>query len=273
MPGRFTCLGWSRTNCGRSDAASLVGRAVVLDPGFAEAHNDKGVILAANGLISDALACFETAVALAPGYVEARNNLGRGLLSLGRFDEAVTQFELVLKNTSNSALAHFNLASVLELAGQHSAAEQHYRSAIAHAPRLCRCAAPSRVLAAEDGSPGRSPRPCGNAVGCDQTVPAPAKISVISCAAWAGATTRSLQYQSALRIDPKLFMAHYNCGVALRGGTRIAEARANFARALALKPDFLEAEFAFAWRSFRLSTRLPPTSPCGALPIRAGWRN
>jgi predicted O-linked N-acetylglucosamine transferase (SPINDLY family) len=39
-------------------------------------------------------------------------------------------------------------------------------------------------------------------------------------------------------------MAHYNCGVALRGETRIAEARAHFARAFALKPDFLEAELA-----------------------------
>jgi predicted O-linked N-acetylglucosamine transferase (SPINDLY family) len=39
-------------------------------------------------------------------------------------------------------------------------------------------------------------------------------------------------------------MAHYNCGVALRGETRIAEARAHFARAFALRPDFLEAELA-----------------------------
>jgi predicted O-linked N-acetylglucosamine transferase (SPINDLY family) len=39
-------------------------------------------------------------------------------------------------------------------------------------------------------------------------------------------------------------MAQYNCGVALRGETRIAEARAHFAQAFALKPDFLEAELA-----------------------------
>ncbi len=39
-------------------------------------------------------------------------------------------------------------------------------------------------------------------------------------------------------------MAHYNCGVALRGETRIAEARAHFERAVARRPDFLEAELA-----------------------------
>jgi protein O-GlcNAc transferase len=52
------------------------------------------------------------------------------------------------------------------------------------------------------------------------------------------------QYETALTIDPGSFMAHYNCGVALRGQTRIAEASAHFARAFALKPDFLEAELA-----------------------------
>jgi protein O-GlcNAc transferase len=52
------------------------------------------------------------------------------------------------------------------------------------------------------------------------------------------------QYQAALRIDPNSFAAHYNLGMALRGEAGIAEAREHFSRALALKPDFLEAELA-----------------------------
>src|SRR5471030_1318226 len=75
----FHLLGVVSHQLGRSDAASLVGRAVTLDPDFAEAHNDRGVILAANGLFADALSCFERAIALKPGYNEARNNFGRGL--------------------------------------------------------------------------------------------------------------------------------------------------------------------------------------------------
>src|SRR5882762_10344363 len=114
----FHLLGVLAHQLRRPDAASLVGRAVLLDPDFAEAHNDRGVILAANGLFSDAIFCFERAVALNPGYLEARNNLGRGLRSLGRFDQALTQFQLVLKSTPDSPVAHFNLASVLELVGQ-----------------------------------------------------------------------------------------------------------------------------------------------------------
>src|SRR5258705_11630654 len=71
----FHLLGVVAHQLRRPDAASLVGRAVMLDPDFAEAHNDRGVILAAGGLFADALSCFEKAVALNPGDHEARHNL------------------------------------------------------------------------------------------------------------------------------------------------------------------------------------------------------
>ena len=240
----FHLLGVVAHQLGRSDAASLVGRAVVIDPGFAEAHNDRGVILAANGLISDALDCFERAVALVPGYAEARNNLGRGLRSLGRFDEAVAQFELVLKSTPGSALAHFNLASVLEPAGQQSAAEKHYRSAIAMRPDfvdahlhlaslLEKMDRLSEALVHAESAVALRPDSAG------------ARNNLGNILRSMGRRDDAIaQYESALGIDPNFFMAHYNCGVALRGETRIAEARAHFERAFALKPDFLKAEFA-----------------------------
>src|SRR6202023_4161314 len=72
----FHLLGVVAHQLNRPDAASLVGRAVMLDPDFAEAHNDRGVIFAARGAFADALSCFERAVALNPGYAEAPPNLG-----------------------------------------------------------------------------------------------------------------------------------------------------------------------------------------------------
>ena len=241
----FHLLGVVAHQLRRPDAASLVGRAVTLDPDFAEAHNDRGVILAANGLFADALPCFERAVALNPGYDEARNNLGRGLRSLGRLDEAVTQFELVLKSTPDSPVAHFNLASVLELAGQNPDAERALSERHLTAPRFCRCAhsfsrvASRHAIACLKRSPMRNVRSR-----CVRTAPARATISAIFYGAIGRRDDAIAQYETALRIDPNSFMAHYNCGVALRGETRIAEARAHFARAFALKPDFLEAELA-----------------------------
>jgi protein O-GlcNAc transferase len=240
----FHLLGVVAHQLRRPDAASLVGRAVLLNPDFAEAHNDRGVILAANGLFEDALSCFERAIALNPGYLEARNNLGRGLRSLGRFDEALTQFELVLKNTPASPVAHFNLASVFELIGRNPDAEKHYRSAIALRPDFVDGYIHLALLL--QGA-DRLPEALAHAEHAVTLRPdsAGARNNLANILGTMGRRDDAIaQYETALTIDPGSFMAHYNCGVALRGQTRIAEARAHFARAFALKPDFLEAELA-----------------------------
>ncbi|HEY0801445.1 MAG TPA: tetratricopeptide repeat protein, partial [Steroidobacteraceae bacterium] len=241
----FHLLGVVAHQLGRSDAALLVGRAVMLKPEFAEAHNDQGVILAANGLLADALSCFEKAVALNPGYNEARNNLGRGLRSLGRLDEAVMQFELVLNGAPDSPVAHFNLASAFELVGRNPDAEKHYRSAVllrpdfvdAHIHLASLLQVTDRVTEAlthAERAVALRPESAG------------ARNNLGNILRTLGRRDEAIaQYQTALRIDPNSSMAHYNCGMALRGETRIAEARAHFAAAFALKPDFLEAELAW----------------------------
>jgi protein O-GlcNAc transferase len=240
----FHLLGVVAHQLRRPDAASLVGQAVTLDPEFAEAHNDRGVILAANGLVAEALSCFERAVTLNPGYTEARTNLGRGLRSLGRLDEAVRQFELVLQGAPDSPVAHFNLASVLELAGRKPDAERHYRSAISF--RSDFVDAHIHMAALLQGM-DRLPEALAHAERAVALRPdsAGARNNLGNILRAMGRRDDAIaQYERALKIDPSSFMAHYNCGVALRGETRIAEARAHFARAFALKPDFLEAELA-----------------------------
>jgi protein O-GlcNAc transferase len=240
----FHLLGVVAHQLKRPDAASLVGRAVMLEPAFAEAHNDKGVILAANRLFSDAIPCFERAVVLKPGYGEARNNLGRALRSLGRFDEAAQQFKLLLESTPDSPVAHLSLASVFELAGRKPDAEIHYRRAISLRPDV----ADAHIhLASLLHDTDRLPEALAYAERAVTLRPdsAGARNNLGNILRALGRRDEAIaQYQTALRIDPNSFMAHYNCGVALRGETRVAEARAHFARASALKPEFLEAELA-----------------------------
>jgi predicted O-linked N-acetylglucosamine transferase (SPINDLY family) len=229
---------------GRPDAASLLGRAVTLDPDFAEAHNDRGVILAANGSFADAISCFERAVALNPGYVEARNNLGRGLRSLGRLDEALVQFEQVLKSAPDSPLAHFNLGSAFELAGRRPDAERHFRRAILLRPDFVDAHLHLASLLQDSDRLAEALAHAERAVALrPDSAGARNNLGNILCTL-DRREDAIRQYEAALRLDPNFFMAHYNCGVALRGETRIAEARAHFSRALALKPDFLEAELA-----------------------------
>jgi predicted O-linked N-acetylglucosamine transferase (SPINDLY family) len=240
----FHLLGLVAHQLRRPDAASLVGRAVMLAPDFAEAHNDRGVILAANGLFAEALPCFERAVALNPGYHEARNNLGRGLRSLGRIGEALTQFELVQRSMPDSPLAHFNMASVLELAGRKGDAETHYRTAVSLRPDFVDAHLHLAALLQDTDRLPEALAHAERAVALRQDS-AGARNNLGNILRSIGRRDEAIaQYEAALRIDPNSFMAHYNCGVALRGETRIAEARAHFALALAQRPDFLEAELA-----------------------------
>ena len=217
---------------------------MILDSNFAEAHNDKGVILAANGLFADALPCFEKAVELNPVYAEARTNLGRGLRSLGRLDEAVRQFELVLQSMPESPLAHFNLASAFERVGRNLDAERHYRSAISLRSDFVDAHIHlAALLQGMDRLPeARAHAECAVSLRPDS---AGLRNNLGNILRTMDRRDEGIaQYEAALRIDPNFFMAHYNCGVALRGEARIAEARGHFARAFELKPDFLEAELA-----------------------------
>jgi protein O-GlcNAc transferase len=228
----------------RGDAASLLARAVTLKPDLAEAHNDRGVIFASSGNRADALSCFERAVAINPAYAEARSNLGRTLGALGRVGEAAAQFEQVLKAAPNSPLAHFDLAAALELAGRPEEAERHYRSAIALradfldanlrlAALLQRMNRPADALASAERAVAIAPDNAGVRNNLGNVLRAMERRDEAIA-----------QYRTALRIDRNSVAAHYNLGVALRGEADIAAAREHFSRALALRPDFLEAELA-----------------------------
>src|ERR1700724_2799138 len=61
-------LGLVTHQLGRRGAAALLGRAVAIEPAFAEAHNDQGVILAAEGNLIEASACFERALGIKPDF-------------------------------------------------------------------------------------------------------------------------------------------------------------------------------------------------------------
>jgi protein O-GlcNAc transferase len=240
----FHLLGVVAHQLQRPDAAALVGRAVVLNPRSAEAHNDRGVILAANGLFADALPCFERAVALNAGYVEARNNLGRTLRSLGRPEEALQHFEMVLASGPASPQAHLGLAAMFEQIGRKTDAEAHYRSAIALRPDFADAHIHLASLLQEMDRLSEALAHAERAVAL-RPDSAGARNNLGNILRGLGRRTDAIaQYETALAIDPNSFMAHYNYGVALRGETRIAEARQHFAKAFELKPDFLEAELA-----------------------------
>jgi protein O-GlcNAc transferase len=242
--GSWHLLGVLAHQLGRKDAADLIGRAVALKPEFAEAHNDLGVVLGAQGKLTEAMACFELAVRLKPAYAEARLNLGNALRTLGKLDEAAACYEQVLAIDPKLGIAHYNLAAARKQQGRIEQAVAHYRQAVALVPNFAEAHNNLGNALNELGRLDEATAHCERALALKPNF-AGAHNNLGNALRELGRLDQALaHYDQALAIDPRFAPAHYNRGVALRSKGKIGDARASFARALKLRPEFLEAKFA-----------------------------
>jgi predicted O-linked N-acetylglucosamine transferase (SPINDLY family) len=242
--GSWHLLGVLSHQLGRMDAADLIGRAVALKPEFAEAHNDLGVVLGAQGKLAEAMACFELAVRLKPAYAEARLNLGNALRTLGKLDEAAACYEQVLAIDPKLGMAHYNLAAARKQQGRIEQAVAHYRQAVALVPNFAEAHNNLGNALNELGRLDEAAAHCERALALKPNF-AGAHNNLANALRELGRLDQALaHYDQALAIDPRFAPAHYNRGVALRSKGKIGDARASFARALKLRPEFLEAKFA-----------------------------
>jgi protein O-GlcNAc transferase len=208
--GGFHRLGVVAHQLGRPDAAELLKRAITLKPDLAEAHNDLGNVLGAQGKFVQAAACFERAAVLKPDFADAHYNRGLALGNLGRFGDAAGSFQRVLALNPQSALAHAALAATLRELGRCAEAVAHYRRAAALMPNFAGAHNNLANALMELGQPEEA----------------------------------LAHFDRAIALAPSFAPAHYNRGIALRGQSRFTEATASFERAVAIKPDFLQAKLA-----------------------------
>ncbi len=126
----------------RQDLGDLAGaqvhleKAVQLDPKFAQAHNNLGIVLRSRGFKSEAAAAFRAAVAAKPDYMRAWNNLGSTLLHMEGAEEAVACFEKALALDPNYAYAHLNLGLYHLALGRYADAEASLVRATQLEPRM-----------------------------------------------------------------------------------------------------------------------------------------
>jgi protein O-GlcNAc transferase len=263
---------------GRRDAVDLIERAVALKPELAEAHNDLGVVLGAQGRFTEAVASFERAIVLNPNYAEAYNNLGSALGSLGRFveatacferslainpsfamaqlylgnalraqgklDQAVTHYERAVAIDPKFAIAHYNLASTVKEQGRIDAAVDHYRHALALMPNSAEGHNNLGLALKELGRLDEAVAHYRRAVALKPDF-AGAHNNLANALKELGKLNEATaHYDQSLALAPDFAPAHYNYGVLYRSQSKFSEAMACFERALAIKPDFIEAKFA-----------------------------
>lgn len=108
-------------------AVEAYERVVALDPAYAAAWNNLGLLQHRMGRYERAQACYGAALEADDSCCQAAFNLGSLHEDLSDFSTAIGWYRRALEMEPDYADAHFNLAGVLGKAGQADAAALHWR--------------------------------------------------------------------------------------------------------------------------------------------------
>ena len=99
-------------------------RAVELDPDYADAFYNLGLLLQKNARYPEAVSAFREVTRLAPKNALAFNNLAIVTAQSGDFAGSLAAFRAALKIDPNSAATHANLARALHVLGRENEAQK-----------------------------------------------------------------------------------------------------------------------------------------------------
>jgi tetratricopeptide (TPR) repeat protein len=108
-------------------AVDAYRRVLVIDPGYAAAWNNLGLLQHRMGHYERAGTCYRSALAADQACPQAAFNLGSLSEDLGDFPSAIGWYRRALEMNPDYADAHFNLAGVLGKLARNDAAIVHWR--------------------------------------------------------------------------------------------------------------------------------------------------
>lgn len=108
-------------------ALEAYARVVVIDPTYAAAWNNLGLLHHRMGRYGEAGECYRVALEADPACVQAAYNLGSLHEDLGEIPVALTWYRRTLEQSPDYADAHFNLASLLARIGENEEARKHWK--------------------------------------------------------------------------------------------------------------------------------------------------
>jgi tetratricopeptide (TPR) repeat protein len=118
---------WDADPARWNDAIDAYRRVVVIDPTYAAAWNNLGLLLHRMGQYDEARTAYDTAVAQDPECAEAAYNLGSLAEDCGDAETAIVHYRRALEVSADYADAHFNLAAALARTGRNAEAIRHWQ--------------------------------------------------------------------------------------------------------------------------------------------------
>jgi len=118
---------WDEDPAHWDDAIEAYRTVVAVDPSYAAAWNNLGLLHHRMGHYPEAQDAYEAALRAEPTCVEAAYNLGSLLEDLGELPASARYYRMALELSPDYADAHFNLAGVLGKSGRDREAHGHWR--------------------------------------------------------------------------------------------------------------------------------------------------
>ena len=109
------------------EAIDAYRKVVAIDPGYAAAWNNLGLLLHRTGQYADARSAYEAALTQDPRCCEAAYNLGSLDEDEGKVEQAIDHYRRALALAPDYADAHFNVAAALARAGRNAEAVRHWQ--------------------------------------------------------------------------------------------------------------------------------------------------
>jgi len=118
---------WDADPARWKDAIDAYRRVVAIDPTYAAAWNNLGLLLHRMGRYDEAREAYDTAVAQDAECAEAAYNLGSLAEDQGDVEAAIAHYRRALEVSADYADAHFNLAAALARSGHGADAVMHWQ--------------------------------------------------------------------------------------------------------------------------------------------------
>jgi len=129
--------GWISVKADPDGAMLAFEKALEIQPGFAMAHRDLGMILLQKGRYQEAATHLEQAAELGLAHAKLYNFLGIAYSRIGRYQDAVKVYTRALSEEPDFAEAHLNLSYAYQKLNRPQSARLQYETACKLQANLC----------------------------------------------------------------------------------------------------------------------------------------
>ena len=220
-----------------AEAASLIGRAIDLEPGYAEACANQGAVLRSLGRYDEAIDILRRALATAPDLAQAHSNLGSIHEDQGRHEDALVAYRHAGMLNDKYTDAFVNAARLLRKLDRHPEALDVCSQIIASRPDAAAAYVALGEIMADLGRAAEAASALEQALRVQPDF-APALVARAALSFRTDDIRGAIEnYRRLVETDPTNVPAHFALGVAYECLDDMAAALTWYRAAVALDPD------------------------------------